>query len=218
VPIPYTVKQGDCLSRIAAAFGFADWRTVYDAPANADFRKKRPNPNLIYPGDVVVIPDKEQRGFDVTTGARHRFKLKRPATWLRLVVDVDAPHRYLLEVGTTRARGTTDGSSPIEEKVDPLVTQGVIRLWPDAGDAPDDPPEDAIRWSLAIGSLDPIEEVSGVKGRLLNLGYYDGAVDDQVDAPTVSSIRRFRENHGLEIKDDIDEELRNKLVEMHDRA
>jgi hypothetical protein len=52
----HIVVKGDTLSGIAKKHGFKDWRTIYNDPSNAAFRRKRPNPNLIFPGDVVVIP------------------------------------------------------------------------------------------------------------------------------------------------------------------
>jgi hypothetical protein len=53
----YIVKSGDSLSRIAAAHKLPSWRMVYDSSDNADFRRRRPNPNLIQPGDVLILPD-----------------------------------------------------------------------------------------------------------------------------------------------------------------
>lgn len=53
----YTVQRGDTLSSIATRHGLPSWRMVYNSPDNADFRRKRPNPNLIQPGDVLVLPD-----------------------------------------------------------------------------------------------------------------------------------------------------------------
>ena len=49
----YTVKAGDCLWKIAEkAYGNgADWTKIYDANSN-----QIDNPNLIYPGQVFVIP------------------------------------------------------------------------------------------------------------------------------------------------------------------
>ncbi|HYV46599.1 MAG TPA: LysM peptidoglycan-binding domain-containing protein [Myxococcaceae bacterium] len=217
MPTRYTVKPGDCLSSIAARFGFG-WRTLYDAPDNAELKKKRPNPNVIFPGDVVVIPDPAPHEVEVSSGSSHKFKLKRKPTLLRLVAAVDEPHKFLLEVAGEELRGTTDGKAPIEMKVDPLALEGTLRLWPDASGAPEDPPDDAVSWTLRIGFLDPVEETSGVKGRLLNLGYYDGPVNGEVDDLTTAAIRRFREDEGLEIKDEIDGELRNKLAKAHDEA
>ncbi len=54
---PYTVQRGDNLSKIARAHRLSNWRDIYDHAENADFRRRRPNPNLIHPGDVVMIPD-----------------------------------------------------------------------------------------------------------------------------------------------------------------
>ena len=54
--IPYTVIKGDYLSLIAKRFGITDWRAIYYDPANAAFRAKRPDPNRIFAGDIVMIP------------------------------------------------------------------------------------------------------------------------------------------------------------------
>jgi hypothetical protein len=43
---------------IAGKYGFKDWKAIYDHPSNADFRRRRPNPHLILPGDRIAIPDK----------------------------------------------------------------------------------------------------------------------------------------------------------------
>lgn len=50
-PRTYTVVSGDYLIKIARKLGISDWRTIYNA--NTD---KIKNPNLIYPGQVLIIP------------------------------------------------------------------------------------------------------------------------------------------------------------------
>ena len=52
----YTVKPGDTLTTIALHHGISSWQTLYNDPANKDFRVKRPNPYLIVPGDQINIP------------------------------------------------------------------------------------------------------------------------------------------------------------------
>ncbi len=52
----YTIKSGDTLSKIAKEAGIPDWKTIYNDPQNADFRKKRPDPDKIFPGDKIWIP------------------------------------------------------------------------------------------------------------------------------------------------------------------
>jgi len=66
MPSQHIVKSGDTLSGIAKKHGFSSWKDIYHAPENAAFRKKRPNPDKIFPGDVVVIPD----GKTATPGGR----------------------------------------------------------------------------------------------------------------------------------------------------
>jgi N-acetylmuramoyl-L-alanine amidase len=214
--LQHVVVSGDCLSSIAAHYGFADWRVIYDAPENADFKAKRSNPNLIYPGDVLVIPEKQEKTVDVATGASHRFQLKRSPTWLRLEVRVEGPHRYVLHVGSEKFSGTTTGDSPLEHRINPEARRGRIQLWPDADDAPDSPPADALVWKLQIGALDPIEEVSGIQGRLSNLGYYHGPWNGEVDELTAAAIRWFQEDHDLDSTGEIDQRLRDELGDAHD--
>jgi hypothetical protein len=54
---PYTVRPGDNLTIIARRVGLRSWQELYNSPDNASFRAKRPNPNLIFPGDVIMVPD-----------------------------------------------------------------------------------------------------------------------------------------------------------------
>jgi hypothetical protein len=58
----YVVKHGDTLSGIAKHHGIHSWQALYNDPSNTAFRAKRPNPNLIFPGDQVNIPTKGATG------------------------------------------------------------------------------------------------------------------------------------------------------------
>src|SRR4051812_11756011 len=71
----HTVKAGETLSSIAQQNGFRDWNTIYNAPENAAFRKKRPNPNLIVAGDVVTIPDKKDKTVPISSGQPLKLKV-----------------------------------------------------------------------------------------------------------------------------------------------
>ncbi|BBO88400.1 LysM peptidoglycan-binding domain-containing protein [Desulfosarcina ovata] len=55
----YVVKKGDWLSKIAEKHGYESWQEIYYHEDNAAFRAKRPDPNLIYPGDELILPDLE---------------------------------------------------------------------------------------------------------------------------------------------------------------
>ncbi len=55
----YVVQSGDSLSRIARRHGVSSWGTLYNAPENSEFRKLRPDPNRIQPGDRLYIPEQK---------------------------------------------------------------------------------------------------------------------------------------------------------------
>ena len=59
---PYTVQAGDWLQKIAEEHGFESWRDLYYHPDNAEFRRKRPDPNKIYPGDIIMETLKAKAG------------------------------------------------------------------------------------------------------------------------------------------------------------
>src|SRR3990172_130657 len=82
----HIVKQGDYLSKIAKQYGFADYKAIWDHPENADFKKKRKNPNILYPGDKLFVPVKEVKEMSVATEQRHRFEVKRSPLKLRLAL------------------------------------------------------------------------------------------------------------------------------------
>src|SRR5690349_4167410 len=79
----HTVQQGECLSSIAKQYGFgAD--TVWNHANNEALRTKRKSPSVLYVGDVVFIPDKEQKQIQVAPKATHQFQVKSQAPELRL--------------------------------------------------------------------------------------------------------------------------------------
>ncbi len=64
----YVVAKGDWLDKIARNHGLASWKDIYYHPKNAGFRKLRPDPNLIYPGDKVWVPESPKKGHKTGTG------------------------------------------------------------------------------------------------------------------------------------------------------
>ena len=49
-------------------------------------RANRPNPHVLMPGDVVQIPDKQDKNEKCATGKTHVFKLSRKQIKFRLVI------------------------------------------------------------------------------------------------------------------------------------
>jgi len=79
----YKVKQGDCISSIATRHGLF-WEKVWNHPKNSRLKEQRKDPNVLYPGDVVFVPDKEKKEESGATEQKHRFRKKGTPAKLRL--------------------------------------------------------------------------------------------------------------------------------------
>jgi N-acetylmuramoyl-L-alanine amidase len=187
----YTVRQGDCLFSIAKDHGFSDWRTIYDHPNNAEFRRLRPDPNLIFPGDVLFIPEREKRTEDGSTDQKHPFKLHAQKAYLYLILEDDEGKplagTYTLEVeGVVLKQGTLENGE-IKTEIAADAENGTLTVIPE-----DAPPEVVWIWPLRIGHLDPLDTVSGIQGRMWNLGFECGPVDNIEGPLTRGGVREFQ--------------------------
>jgi hypothetical protein len=186
----YIVKQGDCLYKIAKKEGFANWRTIYDHEKNADFRELRPDPNLIFPGDKLFIPDREKRTESTDTDARRKFKKHGQKAFLYLVIEDEDGNpldgSYTIDVaGQTKEEQLVSGEIKMEIPAD--AENGTLVVRPEGA-----PADVQWEWRLAIGHLDPLEEVSGVQGRLTNLGFECGPVDNKNGPKTREGVETFQ--------------------------
>jgi hypothetical protein len=213
----HLVRQGECLSSIATQYGFAEWRTIYDHPRNAELRRLRPNPNIIHPGDTVFIPDRQEKKAACTTGRVHEFEVHLADVMLRLVFVDDeekplAGRRYELKAGGRTHTGKTSSKGRIEIRIPARENAGELSLWlEDAGAE-----RPGAVYGLRIGNLDPGTETSGVQGRLNNLGFDPGPVDGLENPRTRAAIRSFQMRCGLKDSGVMDEATRDRLRNMHD--
>lgn len=214
----YTVVSGDCLSAIAKRFGYQDYKTIYNHPDNSSFKQKRPNPNLIYPGDVIVIPDKEQKTAKVSVGSSATFTIKRQKQVLRLrMVNGNSemsnmPYSLYIKGSGNTPDLVVDGKNTDGEGV---LTEEIPTEYLEAGTA--ELVVEGMHFTIMLGGLDPIERVSGIKQRLENLGFSVSS-GNQLDDVDVSSIVLFKKLYGLEVDTDTDEDFRKKLCEVHDNS
>ena len=79
--------QGEHLSGIAKKYGFSTYKTIWDHAQNAELKKERHNPNVIFPGDELFIPDKGEKEEPRPTEKKHQFELKIEKLKLRLVLE-----------------------------------------------------------------------------------------------------------------------------------
>lgn len=209
----HTVRQGEYLSKIAHQYGFGDWRTIYDHAENAGFRELRPDPNLIHPGDDLFIPDRDEKKVDCASGKKHLFKVHLGTNSLHVVLKDShgTPLRntaYTLDVSGRRLEGTTDGDGGLHhEGLHPDVSQATLAI---AG----------LTLTLDVGHLDPLgitatDGVSGVKGRLRNLGYFHGPIDGDLTDSTREAIRLFKVAHDLGEDGELSVAVKDKLREVY---
>src|SRR5262245_59379690 len=215
----HRVQQGECLSTIAAHYRISEWQGLYNHASNADLRKLRPNPNILFPGDEVFIADHDNgKRVECSTGQAHTFTIKTPQTALRVFLkDADGEpftqKKYVLHVGDKNIEGVTGPDGLLETEVPIGEGKALLSVWL-WDDDPDDPD---IEYELQLGHLDPARTIEGVQARLQNLGFRC-TVDGVVGPQTAAAIRRFREKYGVaqEGEDLIDDALCNKLAELHE--
>jgi hypothetical protein len=208
----YTVRQGDTISKIAAAFRLAGWQSIYNHASNADFKKQRPNPNLIFPGDIVFVPEQQDRTESAATDQRHKYVYPRPSQFLRIAAeDMEgkrmAGQPYEITIDGDLRRGTTDGNGMLTEKVAVDAEETTLRI----GD---------YKWQLQIGALNPLPDtvdngVSGAQGRLANLGYPTGPIDGIAGPKTSEALRYFQADERLPVTGELDDATREKLQSVH---
>lgn len=202
----YAVRQGECLSSIAFEHGFF-WQTLWDLPDNAAVKKARGSPNVLLPGDRIAIPPLQQKEIDGATEARHRFKKRGVPAVLRLCFLEDgearADERYAININGKWREGSLDSEGRLKETIPPDLRSVLIRIGQD--------PE----FELPLGTVDPVSEISGVQGRLNNLGFSAGPIDNLFGPKTEAAIRRFQLAHGLKATGESDDQTRRKLEEVH---
>src|SRR5512133_814574 len=142
----HVVKQGACVASIAARYGFANARTVYEDPQNAELRQRRPESGVLAPGDEVFIPERKAKEVAVKAGELTSLTVTVPERRILLtVLDgedrplVDEP--FAIEGDGTIVVGMTDGAGVI----DAAVPGNLCSAWLDAG---------GLSWELALGGLD----------------------------------------------------------------
>ena len=175
MPRVHFSQPGECLVRVAWHY-LLECKTVSDHPDNQELVSKRKDPDMLFPGDKVTIPDQKPKSWVLETGKQHRLVVPVPKKELRLVVrdESDEPmanQAYDLHLEGVRPEkqdrsGTTDGQGMLREKLPLACQSGVLKI---AG------------WQvrLRLGYLHPLpadenDPLSGVESRLRSLGYAAG--------------------------------------------
>jgi hypothetical protein len=203
----HTVKQGEHICRIAAQYGFTNYRALWNHPKNSELVNKRKNPDVLYPGDQVFIPDKRDKTETVPTEKIHNFRLLATPLKLRIVIkdfdneaikDTDCE----LEIEGVKFKLKSNAEGLIEHAIPYTAENGKLRIDALSVEIP-----------VKVGFLDPVDEESGLKGRLINLGYYNGEEDP---LRIRYAIEEFQCDRGIKpITGEFDAATKAKLKQEH---
>jgi hypothetical protein len=222
----YEVQQGEWLTKIAVDRSFSDCDTIWNHPNNSSLKKRR-SPNILFPGDRLFIPAKEQKAQSCPTDKHHRFQVKRlwDAFQLQILDGFKRPianKSYVLKIGAQKFSGITDESGHLRhEKIDPKYAVTASLELPNLG----------IVLPISLGDLNPAHKqtaeehpayddgLSGVQMRLANLGYSPGNTDGTMDLGTVSAITMFQifemNRSAKDATGELDDDTRNALMTQH---
>ena len=216
MPTTHTVVQGDTLTRIAKQYNYGSAKALYGHPDNADFRALRPNMNIIYPGDVITIPDIAPKRLVAKTGMQHIFCVKREKEHFRMKVETNTGKvlsntRIVAHVGSktidtlTDSNGMLDIELPEGNECDATLD---VYLTPQSQ-------EPEYSFEAKLTHLDPVEELSGVQARCNALGHNCGTVDGVMGAKTRAGIKSFQARYKLQVDGIPGPKTQAKLKEIY---
>ncbi|OAD23337.1 hypothetical protein THIOM_000834 [Candidatus Thiomargarita nelsonii] len=206
--LEYKVRQGDDIASIAYQYGLLP-ETIWNDPTNVALRNKRKDPYVLYPGDIVFIPEtriKEERG---STEKRHRFRRKSVPEVLQVrLLDEDgnpiANVEYILDVDGNLKRGTTNENGVVRQNIPPNASQGKLIIESIGAE-----------YELLLGGVDPLDTTTGLQARLNNLGFACGPVDGERADRTEGGIADYREVVELSDADENDNNLKQHIKQQH---
>jgi hypothetical protein len=203
----HRVKQGECISSIAENAGHF-WETIWNDAANAELRQARQDPNVLLPEDRVHVPALREKWEPRQTELRHRFRRRGWPEVLRFRVLRDDEPRgnqpYTLVVDGRETTGITDANGNLSQPIEPNARRAVLHV----GTEPD-----VDRYEFTLGAIDPIDALSGVQGRLKNLGFDCGPIDGVWGPRSEAALRQYQIKRGLESTGRPDDPTRQKLKE-----
>jgi hypothetical protein len=202
----HSVQQGETCAHIAAQYGVPA-KTVWNHASNKTLKDLRSNPNVLFPGDTLNIPDLDTPQLQAPTDNRHRFRRLGVPLILRLELrdGSGAPLAGCdceLLLGDQTLNLTTDGQGRLDATLPLAARQGELKVR-------------GTSMALLVGHLDPVDELSGWRERLNNLGYHAGSCDDEVCEQRRYALEEFQCDHGLTVDGICGPKTRARLVEIH---
>lgn len=207
---PYVVKQGDHLDKIAFLRG-CDPDTIWSNGKNADLANKRKSGAMLHPGDVLFVPPEAQPALELVKGTSNRYTAEIPTVpvAVQLALDrngkrVSADQPFEVHgIGPEVVKGMSEADGTVRFEAPILCREAEVRF-----------PKLGIVMPVQIGELDPIDEPSGQKQRLRNLGYLP--VGGEVTAaPLAGAFRSLQRKHGIPLTGVADAATLDALASEH---
>ncbi|MFH1216405.1 MAG: peptidoglycan-binding domain-containing protein [Pseudomonadota bacterium] len=205
----HIIKQGQCLESIAFMHDLF-WETIWNDPRNDGLKQKRKNPNVLMPGDEVFIPEKQEKQISCETENTHRFLRKGVPSKIHIVVKKEgeplADEPYKLNIDGKWFSGTTNDQGEINHPIPPNSKKGSLIVGKD---------DDTLEYELELGGVDPIDEISGIQARLINLGFLCCENDGNMTLETEKALKKFQTQAGLELTGKPDQETCDALKDAY---
>lgn len=203
--IEHVVRAGECLASIAARHK-TTWKALWDA--NPELREKRRDPGILYPGDIVQIPDKEEKWLPVQPGL-HVLVVEGGSSPVRVqfVRPDDSPRAETpvrLVIDGAEQTQTTDAEGFVTFRVPARAAEGHVYIGTDTEGV-----------AVSFGDLDPADTPRGAQARLRHLGFYHRAIDGDAGPWTKQALRAFQLRRGLDPTGELDEATVQELLEYY---
>jgi hypothetical protein len=196
----HKVVQGESLASIAKHYGFRSEDVIYNHSNNSDFKKLRPNPDIIHVGDEIFIPEINPAKYQVELNKKTTFIRKHPKENLSLLLnfeeDEDAQGAgidAILIVDEIEYSSKSDADGLVEWKLPKTpIRTGMVKLFlePDQNEA-------THAFEVKLGDLNPVSENTGIQARLNGLGFHCGKIDSKIKNKSEEAIRKFQKVNDL---------------------
>lgn len=224
----HVVVEGDRMSKIAHQHGYKDYKLLYLAQPDS-LRKKRPNPEILMPGDEIVLPDKIEEKHSAKDKKAHKYEedTALPEVRVKLLSAgtplADRTFTVMADpapsTGATLGTVKSDGEGAVKFHVEPATKKVTLACA--------DPPFVIV---LRLGHLRPVTEPGGVEQRLDNLNYRVPAAPPAAPADSEAEKKakaahdrlikkaaaRFQEDRKKTADGKVDDDLRQLLSKAHE--
>lgn len=191
----HITADGDWIGKIAARYNNPDPDQVYNLESNTGLREKRPEKNLLVPGDPVNVPITDPPAMPT------RGKNGGP---IDIAVTPPPPEGFTVKF--ENAEGTAlsnldyrlNYSGIDEEYADSTDSEGKIDLEIPPGTDVVTVTFEEHEFTFNLGHLRPPGLFAGVADRLKNLDYYHGEISNEYTEELAAAIRKYQDDNDLQ--------------------